>query len=271
MSSGGRGLSRSNRLYVGEVVFLEETASTNQVLVDAVRAGASDGLVVVADRQSAGRGRYQRSWVSPPVGSLLCSILLRPELPVDQLYNVTSVVALAARRACLSFGAADVSLKWPNDVVTPAGKLAGVLAELVITTPPPSVVVGIGCNLYWPPGWPPADDTTGIAELIRDATTLEQSCGRQIPRDEFLDSFLDAVDSLYSTLLGPDGPGTIRQEYASSSSTIGRRVQVDTPTGRLVGLASGVNEDGSLQVEVDGHRHRVSVADVVHLRPADSE
>jgi BirA family biotin operon repressor/biotin-[acetyl-CoA-carboxylase] ligase len=264
-------MARTNRLYIGEVVFLEETPSTNQVLVDALRAGATDGLVVVADRQSAGRGRYQRSWVSPPVGALLCSILLRPELPVDQLYNLTSVVSLAARRACLGFGGTDVSLKWPNDLVTPAGKLAGVLAELVISTPPPSVVVGIGCNLYWPEGWPPADDSTGIAELIKDATTLEQSCGRQIPRDEFLDSFLDEVDSLYSTLLGPDGPGTIRREYASSCSTIGQRVQVDTPTGRLVGTATGVNEDGSLEVEVAGHPQRISAADVVHLRPAGSE
>jgi BirA family transcriptional regulator, biotin operon repressor / biotin---[acetyl-CoA-carboxylase] ligase len=264
-------MSRRNRLYIGEVVFLEETPSTNQVLVDALRAGATDGLVVVADRQSAGRGRYQRSWVSPPVGSLLCSILLRPELPVDQLYNLTSVVSLAARRACVGFGGTDVSLKWPNDLVTPAGKLAGVLAELVISTPPPSVVVGIGCNLYWPEGWPPVDDSTGIAELIKDATTLEQSCGRQIPRDEFLESFLDEVDSLYSTLLGPDGPGTIRREYASSCSTIGQRVQVDTPTGRLVGRATGVNEDGSLEVEVAGHTQRISAADVVHLRPAGSE
>jgi BirA family biotin operon repressor/biotin-[acetyl-CoA-carboxylase] ligase len=258
-------------LYIGEVVFLEETSSTNQVLVDRARAGATDGLVVVADRQSAGRGRHQRSWVSPPVGSLLCSILLRPELPVDQLYNLTSVVALGARRACVGFGGSDVALKWPNDLVTPSGKLAGVLAELVVSTPPPSVVVGIGCNLYWPAGWPPADDRSGIAELITDATTLEQSCGRQISRDAFLDIFLDEVDSLYSTLLGPDGPGAIRREYASSCSTIGQRVQVDTPTGRLVGLASGVNEDGSLEVEVDGDTHRISVADVVHLRPVESE
>jgi BirA family transcriptional regulator, biotin operon repressor / biotin---[acetyl-CoA-carboxylase] ligase len=268
---GVGGLARSNRLYIGDIVSLEETSSTNQVLVDRARAGATDGLVVVADRQSAGRGRYQRSWVSPPVGSLLCSILLRPELPVDQLYNLTSVVALAARRACVGFGGEDVSLKWPNDLVTPAGKLAGVLAELVISTPPPAVVVGIGCNLYFPPGWPPADDSSGFAELIKDATTLEESCGRQISRDEFLDSFLDEVDSLYSTLVGPDGPGTIRREYASSCSTIGQRVQVDTPTGRLVGFASGVNDDGSLQVEVDGQTQRISVADVVHLRPAESE
>ncbi|HEY5274246.1 MAG TPA: biotin--[acetyl-CoA-carboxylase] ligase [Acidimicrobiales bacterium] len=268
---GAEGMSRSNRLYIGDVVFLEETSSTNQFLVDRARAGATDGLVVVADRQSAGRGRYQRSWVSPPVGSLLCSILLRPELPVDQLYNVSSVVALAARRSCLGFGGPDVSLKWPNDLVSASGKLAGVLAELVISTPPPSVVVGIGCNLYWPDGWPPADDTSGTAELIRGAATLEQSCGRQVSRDEFLDSFLDEVDALYSTLLGPDGPATIRQEYASSCSTIGQRVQVDTPAGRLVGTAKGVNDDGSLELEVAGQTQRISVADVVHLRPAGSE
>jgi BirA family biotin operon repressor/biotin-[acetyl-CoA-carboxylase] ligase len=205
------------------------------------------------------------------VGALLCSVLFRPELlPVDQLYNLTGIVALAARRACIGFGGADVSLKWPNDLVTPSGKLAGVLAELVISTPP-SVVVGIGCNLYWPTGWPPADDASGIAELIKDATTLEASCGRQVPRDEFLESFLDELDSLYSSLLGPDGPAVIRLEYVSTCSTIGQRVQVDTPTGRLVGIATGVSEDGALEVEVDGQPQRISAADVVHLRPAGSE
>jgi BirA family biotin operon repressor/biotin-[acetyl-CoA-carboxylase] ligase len=270
-SREGGGVSRSNRLYIGDVVYLEETASTNQVLVDRARAGATDGLVVVADRQSAGRGRHQRNWVSPPVGSLLCSVLFRPEqLPVDQLYNLTSIVALAARRSCIAFGGADVSVKWPNDLITPAGKLAGVLAELVISTPP-SVVVGIGCNLFWPAGWPPTDDTSGIAELIKDATTLEESCGRQVARDEFLESFLDEVDSLYAALLGPDGPATIGLEYESACSTIGQRVQVDTPTGRLVGVAARVNDDGSLEVEVDGHTERISAADVVHLRPAESE
>jgi BirA family transcriptional regulator, biotin operon repressor / biotin---[acetyl-CoA-carboxylase] ligase len=262
-------MSQRNRLYIGEVIHLEETSSTNQVLVDRARSGATDGLVVVADRQSAGRGRHQRSWVSPPIGSLLCSVLFRPELPMNQLYNLTSIVGLAARRACITFGGADVSLKWPNDLISPLGKLAGVLAELVISTPPPSVVVGIGCNLFWPPGWPPADDESGIAELIKGAATLEQSCGRQIARDEFLESFLDEVDSLYSTLLGPDGPETVRAEYARSCSTIGHRVQVDTPTGRLVGLATGVNDDGSLEVVVDGQTQRISVADVVHLRAAE--
>jgi BirA family biotin operon repressor/biotin-[acetyl-CoA-carboxylase] ligase len=254
-------------LYIREIVRLGETSSTNQVLVDRARAGSTDGLVVVADRQSAGRGRHQRRWVSPPGGSLLCSVLFRPEqLPVDQLYNLTSIVALAARRACIAFGGTDVTLKWPNDLITPAGKLAGVLAELVISTPP-SVVVGIGCNLFWPPGWPPADDPSGIAELIAEATTLEASCGTKVARDEFLESFLDEVDSLYSSLLGPDGPTTIRLEYERSCSTIGQRVQVDTPTGRLVGVASRVNVDGSLEVVSDGQIHQISAADVVHLRP----
>jgi BirA family transcriptional regulator, biotin operon repressor / biotin---[acetyl-CoA-carboxylase] ligase len=263
-------MSRRNRLYIGDVVYLEETSSTNQVLVDRARAGATDGLVVVADRQSAGRGRHQRSWVSPPVGSLLCSVLFRPEqLPLDQLYNLTSIVALAARRACIGFGGGDVSLKWPNDLITSSGKLAGVLAELVVSTPP-SVVVGIGCNLFWPPGWPPPEDTSGIAELIKDATTLEASCGRQVGRDEFLESFLDELDRLYSTLLGPDGTATIRLEYVGACSTFGQRVQVDTPTGRLLGVATGVSDDGSLEVEVDGQSRRISAADVVHLRSAGS-
>jgi len=127
----------------------------------------------------------KRSWVSPPVGSLLCSILLRPELPVDQLYNLTSVVALAARRACVGFGGTDVTLKWPNDLVTPAGKLAGVLAELVISTRHHRSSSGSDATSTGPRGGRRQMIRLVSAELVKDATTLEQSCGRQIPAMSF--------------------------------------------------------------------------------------
>jgi len=263
-------MSGSNRLYIGEVVFLEETSSTNQVLVDALRAGATDGLVVVADRQSAGRGRLptelgqSASRFSALFDPVAPGVACRPALQPHERRG--------ARRAPRVRGlcGTDVSLKWPNDLVTPPGSSPAYLPSWSSRRRHRRSSSDRMQSLL-ARGVAAGDDSTGIAELTKDATTLEQSCGRQIPRDEFLDSFLDEVDSLYSTLLGPDGPGTIRREYASSCSTIGQRVQVDTPTGRLVGMATGVNEDGSLEVEVAGQPQRISAADVVHLRPAGSE
>jgi BirA family biotin operon repressor/biotin-[acetyl-CoA-carboxylase] ligase len=258
----------SRRSYIGELVRLDQTDSTNQVAAERARAGAPDGLVVVADTQSAGRGRQSRRWASPPNGALLCSVLFRPDLPIDQVHHLTAIVALAARGACERFGAPSVSLKWPNDLVAVTGKLAGVLAELVIAVPP-AVVVGIGCNLFWPAGWPPHDDATGLAELISDAITLEQLSGARVDRDEFLEVFLDLLDELYAVLRGPGGPSKVIGEYRRACSTIGASVRVDTPTGQLFGVARDVNDDGSLELEVDGQLRSVKVADVVHLRAAE--
>jgi BirA family biotin operon repressor/biotin-[acetyl-CoA-carboxylase] ligase len=257
----------SRRSYIGEIVRLDQTDSTNQVAADRAREGAPDGLVVVADAQSAGRGRQSRRWASPPSGALLCSVLFRPDLPIDQVHHLTAIVALAAKGACAAFGAPNVSLKWPNDLVAGDGKLAGVLAELVIAVPP-AVVVGIGCNLFWPADWPPKDDATGLAALISDAVTLEELSGARVDRDEFLEVFLDLLDDRYAVLRGPDGPSKVIEEYRLACSTIGARVRVDTPTGQLFGMARDVNDDGSLELEVDGQLRSVKVADVVHLRAA---
>jgi BirA family transcriptional regulator, biotin operon repressor / biotin---[acetyl-CoA-carboxylase] ligase len=259
----------SRRSYIGEIVRLDQTDSTNQVAAERARAGAPDGLVVVADAQSAGRGRQSRRWASPPSGAFLCSVLFRPDLPIDQVHHLTAIVGLAARGTCARFRASGVSLKWPNDLVAGTGKLAGVLAELVIAVPP-AVVVGIGCNLFWPVDWPPSDDATGLAELISDAITLEQLSGERVDRDEFLEVFLDLLDELYAVLRGPDGPSKVIAQYRLACSTIGTTVRVDTPTGEFVGVARDVNDDGSLELEVDGQLRNLTVADVVHLRAAGS-
>ncbi len=184
------------------VLRLPATGSTNALAADAVRGGTAEGLVVVADTQLAGRGRRSRRWVSPPEGALLCSVLFRPPDGLEQAQLLSAVVALAALRACFAVAPGPLSIKWPNDLIAPVGKVAGVLAELV-ELEPPAVVVGIGLNLYWPPGWPPSDQ--GIAELVAKAATLEQVSGRRVTRNELLDAFLAELEVAYETLLGADG------------------------------------------------------------------
>src|ERR1700731_1016213 len=104
-------------------------ASTNAVAMEMARAGAPEGLVVVADHQTAGRGRLGRSWESPPGASLLASILLRPVLPPARLALCAGAVALAAADACAALTGVEPRLKWPNDLVVGGRKLAGILAE----------------------------------------------------------------------------------------------------------------------------------------------
>jgi BirA family transcriptional regulator, biotin operon repressor / biotin---[acetyl-CoA-carboxylase] ligase len=128
--------------------------STNQYLLEQARSGAEEGLVAVADHQSAGRGRLGRSWDSPPGASLLVSVLLRPSLPPSGLHLCPTAVALAALDACASVAGVDARVKWPNDLVVDDHKLAGILAE-VLPGPPgehdaAAVVVGLGLNIEWP-------------------------------------------------------------------------------------------------------------------------
>jgi BirA family transcriptional regulator, biotin operon repressor / biotin---[acetyl-CoA-carboxylase] ligase len=113
------------------VEHLSEIDSTNRWLVERAKEGADEGLVVYADFQSAGRGRLERPWEAPARSSLLCSILLRPELDVDHLQLVVAAVALAARAALVRLCGLRPDLKWPNDLVVGPKKLAGLLCEVV--------------------------------------------------------------------------------------------------------------------------------------------
>jgi BirA family biotin operon repressor/biotin-[acetyl-CoA-carboxylase] ligase len=221
--------------------------STNSVLVDRARAGAPDGLVLVADYQSHGRGRLDRSWEAPPGTCLLMSVLLRPtapELPPSRRYLAVAALSLAVREAAAGLSGADVRLKWPNDVIA-GGKLAGVLAE---AGGGDALVVGAGVNVSWrPPDLP--------------ATSLEELAGHPVDREELLAGVLSAMDRLYG-----DWDGVARL-YEDHCATIGRTVQVHTGEGTVVGTARGIDRDGALLVTQDGvGTTRVVAGDVVHVR-----
>ena len=108
---------------------LAEVDSTNRVVRHEADAGVAEGLVVIAEHQTAGRGRLGRTWEAPASSAVLASILLRPGLAPSDLHLVTAAVALAARAACSSIGGVAVDLKWPNDLLAGEAKLAGILAE----------------------------------------------------------------------------------------------------------------------------------------------
>ncbi len=224
---------------------LPSTSSTNEVAVAAAAAGAAGRLVVVADHQTAGRGRLDRRWDSRPGEALLASLLLRPgSLPPARWHLLTSVVAMAAADACAAVAGVHPELKWPNDLISGGAKLAGVLAEASAD----AVVVGIGCNIS---GAPPG------------AAALAELAGRPVDRWELLAQILAGVDRR-------DGEwDDVAAEHARRCGTVGRAVRVEL-AGRpdLVGRAVGVDGAGRLVVEGPGGREALSAGDVVHLRPA---
>jgi BirA family biotin operon repressor/biotin-[acetyl-CoA-carboxylase] ligase len=220
--------------------------STNRYALDAARAGADHGLVVVADVQTAGRGRLGRTWQAPPGASLLVTVLLRRS---DDASRAVMAAGVALARAVEHVAGLVTALKWPNDVVVDDRKLAGLLAEV----DGDALAVGVGCNVNWE-AFPD--------ELAEIATACNLETGRAVDRDALLDAFLDAYDD---ALRAGD---TLVDAYRGLLATIGRRVRVQQLDGDdLVGTATAVTDDGALVLrDDDGDEHTVVAGDVLHLR-----
>lgn len=251
-----------------DVRWSAETGSTNADLAALAAGGAPEGVVLVADHQTAGRGRLGRTWTAPAGSSLLLSVLLRPSVPVGHAHALTTAVALAAREACAEVAGVTPALKWPNDLVVSvpgAGgaerKLAGVLAESTLAGDQlDAVVVGIGLNVNWPRDLPEE-----IADL---ATALNHLVGTAVDRADLLAALLLGLDRRYTALLAPGGRAALRDEEHAASATLGRRVRVLRAHDELEGVAVGFTDDGALRLEVDTDVLVVPVGDVVHLRPS---
>lgn len=259
-------------IYGKTLHLLEVTASTNTEALRLAHEGAPDGTTVVAERQTAGRGRLGRGWYSPPGENLYCSVLLRHTPPPPQMPEWLSWVpltsAIAAAHAARTSGKVLVTLKWPNDLLAGTRKLGGILCE---TGGPASkglfVVVGIGLNVNT------AEE--GFPDELRSlATSLAMETGTTVDRATLLAALLNQLET-WQQLLLTNGPRTVSGEYTALCTTLGQRVRATLASGESIeGLAESIGPDGSLQIRPGKDRvtHpgprlvEVRVADVVHLR-----
>jgi BirA family biotin operon repressor/biotin-[acetyl-CoA-carboxylase] ligase len=240
------------------------TGSTNTDLLALARAGEPEGVVLVTDHQTAGRGRLGRVWEAPPGSSLLVSVLCRPRLPPGRAHLVTVAAGLAAIDALDQVAGFRPGLKWPNDVVVEAPdgtrKLAGLLAEALVDGGTlGAVVVGMGMNVRWPNPLP--------TELAGTATAVNHQAGREVAPDEVLPVWLAAFGRRYADLHAEGGLARTAAAHRAACTTLGRRVTVELAEGLVEGDAVDVDEDGHLVLDVAGQRRDVAVGDVVHLRP----
>jgi BirA family biotin operon repressor/biotin-[acetyl-CoA-carboxylase] ligase len=212
--------------------------STNTYLRERAR-GEPEGLVAVAEYQTAGRGRQGRSWVAPSGSSIHCSVLLRPPVPTPNLYLVTAACALAVRDALAPLVSPQPQLKWPNDVLIDGRKVCGILAETDLRGPERArVVVGFGINVHLAPP----------REAAPNATCVALHSSRPVTRLELLAATLSRYDSLLATLYA-GGAETVWQAWREGLYTLGRRVEVRAPDGRARGVAVDVARDGALLLQ----------------------
>ena len=243
-----------------ELLWAESTGSTNADLAARARSGGSE-CALVADVQTAGRGRLDRRWESPPGATLMMSVLVRGPFALGGPHVVPTALSLAVRGAIADLAGLVVGLKWPNDLVVRGAerdlKLGGVLAELVA---PDALVVGIGVNLAWGGRLP--DD------LAATATSMD-ILGHHVDRWALVAGSLLALERRLGTLAAVGGgSGALVEEHREACVTIGQRVRVELPHSELVGFAVDLTTEGALVVEDDSAvRHEVTVGDVVHLRP----
>ena len=219
---------------------------------------------MVADHQTAGRGRLGRVWQAPPGASLLLSILLRPTLALDEVHLVATALGVAAAEAVGALGV-DARIKWPNDLVVDVGggelrKVSGMLAETVLEGDRlAALVIGIGINVNWPADLP--------AELAEIAVALNHLTGADVDRVALCKDLLARFEIRYAGLASPEGRTRLLADYRAASATLGRRVEVDLGHERFVGDAFDVTAEGHLLVIDDcPDRPRTVVAgDVVHV------
>lgn len=257
-----------------EVRAVAETGSSNADLLAAAGAGAAEGTVLVAEAQTAGRGRLGRRWASPPRAGLTFSVLLRPDgVPAALLGWLPLLAGVAAAAAARAVTAVDATLKWPNDVLVGERKLGGVLTERTGT----AVVVGIGINVWQArPDLPPDAAATSLALAAGTAVTGQaaDATGRGL-RERLLASLLDELGRWYESWRDQASPGDadacgLRQEYIRRCATLGRKVTVTMPgTEPVTGTATGVDGAGRLEVRTAGGLVAVTAGDVVHVRPVN--
>ena len=236
-----------------KVLRFESLPSTNTELARMASEGAAEGVAILADEQTAGRGRLQRAWSSPKGAGLYFSILLRPAIPVDQWPLITFMAALAVGDALLEATGLRTDIKWPNDLLSGERKICGILAEAIDTLKGRAVIVGIGINLT-PSAFPAA-------------TSVLEATGVKPDREAILAALLSALTRWYS-LLG-EREKIVAAWSSRSSYAIGKLVQVKNGDETWQGTTCGVEPDGALRLRiVNGEIKLIRAGDVHSLRSA---
>ena len=247
--------------FKNKILRYESLPSTNNEVARLAAQGAAEGLAVVADEQTAGRGRLQRKWVSPRGAGLYFSLLLRPRIPQERWPLITFMAALAVNDALWEACQLQTDIKWPNDLLASERKICGILAEVIDTEAGRAVVLGIGINLT---------KEAFPEELARVAISVAEAAGRRIDRETVLAALVQALASWYELIHEVNGPDRILAAWVSHSSySEGKSVSVNNGENTLNGVTRGLESDGALRVETAAGEIVVVRAGDVSVRMSD--
>ena len=233
------------------LIYLARVSSTQDVARSEAKEGAPEGTTVLAEEQTAGRGRLGRSWASPPGTNLYLTLVMRP--PLERLRSLSIVAPLAAAQAVEETTGLSPRIKWPNDVLIGGRKLAGVLIETELSGRSPNYsLVGIGLNVNL--------DVDRVAEIAGIATSLRRELGREVVREEVLAALLNRFEALY--VEAERGPA-VYAAWRSRLETLGRQVRVTFGEQVEEGLAEDVDAEGSLILRrPDGSKVTIAAGEV---------
>ena len=232
--------------------------STNAEALKQARRGADEGLYIVAQQQTAGRGRHGRAWISPRNAGLYLSVVLRPKIDAKYLPLITLASGIAVYETLAGLGLKP-DIKWPNDILINEKKIAGILAETTETEMGLAVTVGIGLNL---------SSRNFPSTIASTATSIEAEIGRLVASSELEESVTRFFGHFYETVTAGDGQQKILREWRRRSSYFkGKSVRVTLENETIIGITDGLEPNGALRVRKDdGDVAIVHAGDVERLR-----
>lgn len=236
-----------------DLVYLSSTTSTNDVARQAANDGKPEGLVVLAEQQSQGRGRLSRPWHAPAGTSILLSLLLRPTFPPLQLFCLTMLTASAAAAAIERVTDLPCHLKWPNDLQIRNRKVGGILTEAALAADRIDfAIVGLGINV----------NVASFPPELANATSLLIELGKPVERPPLICCLLDEIEARYE-IANSGQYAAIAQEWRSRLTTLGKEVIVTDGQWTAIGLAYDVDLDGTLLLRyADGSSARIVTGDI---------
>ena len=240
----------------GNIVYFREIDSTNIRAKDLAAGGASEGTVVVAEKQTKGKGRRGRSWFSPRGDGIYASLILRPAIPPGEASRITLMTAVAVAETLLSLTQLEVRIKWPNDILINGKKIAGILTEISTGMEEVDyIVVGLGINVNTP--------SESFPEEIRGkATSILIETGRQFSRALLIRACLRWYENYYE-MFKKGGFESVMRRWRELADIGGQRIMVDVIGKKYIGEVQDVDNDGVLILKDNlGRYHRILSGDI---------